>query len=265
MYRLSRLGTSGSVVVCCLLAFGAFAPLAGSQETPAPPSPAQSQPQPQAHTQTPPTGVRPRMREHFAKGAAIRDAVIRADLEGVRAPAKWLADHPQEDLPESAQPQILEMRRLAGEVAAAKDLPQAAHGAARLAAACGACHTAIDVTPTLVAAFPRGEDETLAGHMRKHHRAADLLYRGLVVPSEHSWNSGAKALAGDPAELDLRRGSAARPEIEALAARLHGLAQEAGTAGDPKTRADVYGRMLETCSDCHKRQKVVIRQGASRG
>jgi len=56
MYCLSRLGTSGSVVVCCLLAFGAFAPLAGSQGTAAPPSPAQSQPQPQAHTQAPPTG-----------------------------------------------------------------------------------------------------------------------------------------------------------------------------------------------------------------
>ena len=196
MCCLSRLGTSGSVVVCCLLAFGGFAPLAGSQGAPVP----QTQPQP--------TELRPRMREHFAKGAAIRDAVIRADLEGVRAPAKWLADHPQEDLPESAQPNILEMRRLAAEVAAAKDLPQAAHGVARLAAACGACHTAIEVTPTLVAAFPRGEDETLTGQMRKHYRAADLLYRGLVVPSEHSWTSGAKALAGDPAELELRRGPA---------------------------------------------------------
>ena len=161
MCCLSRLGTSGSVVVCCLLAVGGFAPLAGSQGTPVP----QTQPQP--------TELRPRMREHFAKGAAIRDAVIRADLEGVRAPAKWLADHPQEDLPESAQPNILEMRRLAGEVAAAKDLPQAARGVARLAAACGACHTAIEVTPTLVAAFPRGEDETLKGEMKKHYRAAE--------------------------------------------------------------------------------------------
>ena len=43
----------------------------------------------------------------------------------------------QDDLPESAQPNILEMRRLAAEVAAAKDLPQAARGVARLAAACG--------------------------------------------------------------------------------------------------------------------------------
>jgi cytochrome c553 len=205
------------------------------------------------------------MREHFAKGAAIRDAVIRADLEGVRAPAKWLADHPQEDVPASAQTNVLEMRRLAEEVATAKDLPQAAHGVARLAAACGACHTAIGVTPTLVAAFPRGEDETLAGKMRKHYRVADLLYRGLVVPSDHSWTSGANALAGDPAELALRRGSAAKPEIEALARQLHDLAQEAGKAGDPKARSEVYGRMLETCADCHKRQKVVIRQGASRG
>jgi cytochrome c553 len=205
------------------------------------------------------------MREHFLRGAAIRDAVIRADLEGVRAPAKWLADHPQEDLPESAQPNILEMRRLAAEVAAAKDLPQAAHGVARLAAACGSCHVAIEVTPTLVAAFPRGEDETLKGEMKKHYRAADLLYRGLVVPSEHSWNSGAKALAGDPAELELRRGPGAKPEIETLARRLHDLAEEAGKAGDPKARTEVYGRMLETCSDCHKRQKVVIRQGASGG
>jgi mono/diheme cytochrome c family protein len=253
MCCLSRLGTSLSVVVC-LLASHDGAPLAWAQEAPVPPS------------QPPPTSeVRPRMREHFAKGAAIRDAVIRADLEAARAPAKWLADHPQADLPESAQPNILEMRRLAADVAAAKDLPQAARGVARLASACGACHTAIQVTPTLMAAMPRREDETLAGHMRKHYRAADLLYRGLVVPSEHSWNSGAAALAGDPAELELRRGPTARPEVEALARRLHDLAQEAGKARDPKARSEVYGRMLETCSGCHKLQKIVIPQGAGRG
>ena len=254
MCSLSRLGTSVSVVVCCLLSLGGLAPLAGSQGAPAP----QAQPQPIPE-------LRPRMREHFSKGAAIRDAVIRADLEGVRAPAKWLAEHPQEDLPESAQPNVREMQRLAADLAGAANLPQAARGVARLAAACGACHTAVEVTPTLMAAVPRSEDESIGGHMRKHHRAADLLYRGLVVPSEHSWTTGAKALAGDPAELELRRGPTAKPEIEALAKRLHGLAEEAGKTSDPKARSEIYGRMLETCSDCHKRQKVVIPQGASRG
>jgi cytochrome c553 len=205
------------------------------------------------------------MREHFAKGAAMRDAVIRADLEGVREPAKWLAEHPQDDLPAVAEPNIREMQRLAAEVAAAKDLPQAAHGVARLAAACGACHTAIEVTPTLMAALPRKEDTTLAGHMRKHYRAADLLYRGLIVPSEHSWKVGSEALTGDPVELELRPGAAAKPEIEALAKRLHGLAEEAGKAADAKARSEVYGRMLETCADCHKRQNVVMPPAAGRG
>lgn len=205
--------------------------------------------------------VRPRMREHFTRGAAIRDAIIRADLEAVRAPAKWLAEHTQEDLPPSALPHIGEMQRYAGEVAAASDLSHAALGLARLAASCGACHTAVDATPTLMAAMPKGEDDTLTGRMRKHYRAADLLYRGLVVPSTHSWNLGAEALSADPATLDVKRGTTPKPEIEALAKQLHDLAEHARKAEDPKTRSEIYGQMLETCSECHKRQDVEIDEG----
>jgi cytochrome c553 len=204
------------------------------------------------------------MREHFLRGAAIRDAVIRADLGAVREPATWLAETPQADLPTSAEPNVREMQRLAAEVAKAPDLAQAARGMARLAAACGSCHTAVNATPTLMAALPRGEDESLAGHMRKHYRAADLLYRGLVVPSDLSWNRGADALTGEPVELELMRGSTPQPEIEALAKRLHALAQEARKAEDPESRSEVYGQMLTTCSECHRQQNIVIRQGASR-
>jgi cytochrome c553 len=250
-----RPALSVSLPVLCLLALEGGGSVAWSQDTAAPPNQVPGQPAPT---------VRPRMREHFTRGAEIRDAVIRADLEAVRAPARWLADHPQEDLPLSAQPHIAEMQRLAAEVAAASDLVQAARGTARLAAACGSCHTAVDATPTLMAALPRGENETLAGHMRKHYRAADLLYRGLVVPSTHSWNLGADALTGDPVELDLKRGSTPQPEIEALAQRLHDLAQLARKAEDSKSRSELYGQMLATCSECHERQNVEIAQGAGR-
>jgi hypothetical protein len=259
MTFLSRPGTTASAVVCLLAVAGA-APFAEPQTPPAQAPPATQESHPQATSE-----VRPRMREHFAKGAAMRDAVIRADLEGVRAPAKWLAEHPQEDLPEAAQPNIAEMRRLAAEVAAAQDLTQAANGVARLAASCGACHTAIDVTPTLMASLPRKEDTTLPGHMRKHYRAADLLYRGLVVPSEHSWKLGADALTGDPVELELSQGPMAKPEIETLARQLHGLAEEAAKAPNTKARTEIYGRMLATCSDCHKKQNVVMPEVAGRG
>jgi cytochrome c553 len=244
---------SVSLPVLCLFALGGAASVAGPQGTVAPPNQVPGQPAPT---------VRPRMREHFTRGAEIRDAVIRADLEAIRAPARWLAEHPQEDLPLSAQPNIAEMQRLAAEVAAAPDLVEAARGTARLAAACGSCHTAVDATPTLMAALPRGENATLAGHMRKHYRAADLLYRGLVVPSTDSWNVGADALTGDPVELDLKQGSTPQPEIEALAQRLHDLAQLARQAEDSKSRSELYGQMLATCSECHERQNVEIAQGA---
>jgi cytochrome c553 len=212
----------------------------------------------------PGAAVRPRMREHFVRGAAMRDAVIRADLAAVREPATWLAEHPQPDLPASGQAYIGEMRRLSAQVAKAPDLAQAARGVALLAATCGACHTAVDVTPTLMAGLPRDEDDSLAGSMRKHYRAADQLYRGLVVPSDHSWTRGAEALTGDPVELALKRGAAPQPEIEALSKQLIDLAQEAGKAGSPRARADVYGRMLATCSACHQRQNIDLAQRAPR-
>ncbi len=244
--------TSGvTLSILCLLALDGAALFAGAQDPPPPSQPAGQ----------PGSSVRPRMREHFTRGAAIRDAVIRADLDGVREPARWLAEHPQTDLPASAQSNIGEMQRLSAQLAKAPDLAQAARGMAQLAAACGACHTAVEVTPTLMASMPRGEDESLTGHMRKHYRAADLLYRGLVVPSDDSWNRGADALTGDPVELELKRGSTPQPEIEALAKQLHGLAQQARKATDARARSEIYGQMLATCSDCHKKQSVDIKQG----
>jgi cytochrome c553 len=250
-----RLASSVLLPVLCLLASDRGDSFAEARDVTATQEQVPGQPAPT---------VRPRMREHFTRGAAIRDAVIRADLEAVRAPAKWLAEHPQEDLPLSARPQIGEMQRLAAEVAAASDLSQAALGLARLAAACGACHTAVEATPTLIAALPRGEDNSLTGRMRKHYRAADLLYRGLVVPSTHSWNLGAEALSADPASLDLKRGATPDPEVEALGQRLHDLAEQAGKAEDPKSRSELYGQMLGTCSECHKRQDVEIEEKVPR-
>src|SRR4051812_50043114 len=93
---------SVSLPVLCLLALEGGAALAWSQGTAAPPNQVPGQPAPT---------VRPRMREHFRRGAEIRDAVIRADLEAVRAPARWVAGHPQEGLPPAAPPHIAPKQR----------------------------------------------------------------------------------------------------------------------------------------------------------
>jgi cytochrome c553 len=205
-----------------------------------------------------PSTVRPRMRAHFTHVAEIRDAIIRSDLAGVRPPATWLSTQVQEGLPLSAQPHVGEMQRIAAEVAAAEGLPQAAGGMARLAAACGNCHVAVKANPTLLAVIPKAEDETLKGRMRKHYRAAEHLYRGLVVPSSHSWQLGVEALSGNPVDLELTKSGEPSPEIRALARQLVDLAQKAGSADSQGARWPLYGQMLTTCAACHSRQGIVI-------
>jgi cytochrome c553 len=242
------------VVVLGLLAVDAH-PVLHAQDPPTSPAP------PVNPAGQPASTVRPRMREHYLKGVAIRDAVIRADLAGVREPATWLAEHAQEDLPASAASQVQAMRVIADQVVKSTDLAQASSNLAQLAASCGACHETVNVTPTLLAAMPKGEDETLKGQMRKHHRAADLLYRGLIVPSDYSWNRGADALSGDPMELALKLKKGPQPEIEALAKQLYDQAQQAKKATTAPARAQVYGQMLVTCASCHTLQKVRIPPG----
>ena len=204
-----------------------------------------------------PSPVRPRMRAHFSHVSEIRDAMIRSG-----SPASdrrtWLATQPQDGLPVAAQPHVGEMQRVAAEVAAAQSLPQAASGMARLAAACGNCHVAVKANPTLIAVLPRAEDETIKGRMRKHYRAAEHLYRGLVVPASHSWQLGVEALSGNPVELELTKSGKPSPEIRALAQRLLGLAQNAGSAESQGARWPLYGQMLTTCAECHSRQGMVI-------
>ncbi len=204
------------------------------------------------------TSVRPRMRGHFTHVAEIRDAVIRADLEGVRPPAKWLSEQPQEGLPASAQANVGEMQRIAVEVASAGDIPGAARGMARLAAACGTCHVDVQATPTLLAIMPKDEEATLAGRMRLHYRASQHLYRGLIVPSTHSWNQGADGLLGAPVDQELKKGGGSSPEITALGQRLRSLAEQARKAETQDARAQVYGQILTTCSECHKHQGIVV-------
>jgi len=76
------------------------------------------------------------------------------------------------------------------------------------------------------------------------------------------WNLGAEALTADPATLDLKRGATPQPEIEELAQRLRDLGVQARKVEDPKSRSEIYGQMLETCSECHKRQGVEIKPGS---
>ena len=82
--------------------------------------------------------------------------------------------------------------------------------------------------------------------MVRHLWAADRMWEGLVGPSDDAWLAGSSALAGS---LSLPSGNVRGPEE--LLRQVGALAGEAETATGQEARAEIYGRLLGTCSQCH--------------
>jgi mono/diheme cytochrome c family protein len=220
--------------------------IAAARPAPQGPPPTARQ-NPPAHTAT----LKGHMDEHFAHVRDIQDAVVRGDLEGAKASAKWIADHQEAaGLPAGAEVHLTAMKSSASAVATAPDTRLAAEGAASLVAACGDCHAALKVTGTMPSAVvvttapPAGK----GAHMAEHQHAVNLLYRGLVGPSEADWKKGAEALKGSPL------GAETLPEAkDALAAekKVHELAAKAAGARDRSARVAAYGEVIGSCASCH--------------
>jgi hypothetical protein len=209
-------------------------------------TPAATGQKPPAHS----TSLQGHMDEHFAQVREIQDAVVRGDLDGVKPPARWIADHQEvSGMPASAAVHIAAMKSGANAVATAPSITLAAQGAASLVAACGDCHAALKVaarmpSAVVVTAAPAGKQ----AHMAEHQHAVNLLYRGLVGPSDADWKKGAEALKGAPL------GAEALPEAEDATeaeAKVHQLAAKAVNATDRGARVAAYGEVIGSCASCH--------------
>ena len=120
------------------------------------------------------TTLKGHMNEHFAHVREVQDAIVRGDLEGAQAPARWIADHEEAaGLPAAATVHLTEMKRSANAVATASDIRVAAAGAASLVAACGDCHASLQVRGAMPGAIvatvaPQGSKQA---HMADHQHA----------------------------------------------------------------------------------------------
>ena len=89
--------------------------------------------------------------------------------------------------------------------------------------------------------------------MVEHQFATDLLYQGLVMPSEERWQKGLAAMAGTPlAEKDLPKDAKLTKEIVALEKHVHEMAAKAKTATDIGTKVAFYGEYIGGCAGCHE-------------
>jgi cytochrome c553 len=201
----------------------------------------------------PAVDVSKQMHENLARVITMQEAVIRGDVEAAVEPARWIADHqPAAGLPAGQESVLANLKKAAAVVAEAKDPKNAATATAMVISYCGTCHAAAKVTPAVAEAPKPAANGPVAAHMMEHQWATDLLYQGLVIPSEERWQRGLAAMQATPlSEKDLPKDAKLTKEIVALEKRVHELAGKAKTATDLGTKVAFYGEYTASCAGCH--------------
>jgi cytochrome c553 len=194
------------------------------------------------------------MHENLTRVTTMQDAVLRGDIEAAAEPARWIANRQDTaGLPAGQQAVLADMKKSAAVVAEAKDFKNAATATAMVISYCGTCHAAANVTAAIPEPPKPVAEAAVASHMMEHQWATDLLYQGLVMPSEERWQKGLAAMEGTPlTEKDLPKDAKLTKEIVALEQKVHEMAGKAKTATDIGTKVAFYGEYIGGCAGCHE-------------
>ncbi len=193
------------------------------------------------------------MHSHLDRVGAIKAAVIAGDLEAVREPAFWLAEHKEPEVPDTWMPYVDEMRRYAEQAATAQDLVGASAAISEIGRACGDCHLASGFS----VAFgfdqrPPGDVENLRTQMQRHLWAADRMWDGLIGPSEKAWKAGTDMLAEvNLTAAQVTEDPAKQPPVADLVTRAKALGEQGSLASSRELRSGLYGEFLSLCATCH--------------
>jgi cytochrome c553 len=185
------------------------------------------------------------MFEHFGRADEIQSALILGEVEATRGPARWLATHRGEGIPDEGRESFEMMRTEARVIEHQTDLKELGRALGRMGVACGSCHEATGGGPkiSLDAAAPhsgRGPE-----HMLRHAWALDRLWEGLFAPSDGAWEAGAAALMDMPSDFG------SNDQANRLAKRVHALSQQARSASTSRQRVETYAEAIQTCALCH--------------
>lgn len=217
-----------------------------------------------------PEGFDEVMQEHEGLSVAARNALMRGNLavaqQSMRKLSFFMEHVPP---PEQGEAYARITKELAEEVRQAGDLEEACMAFARLSYACGQCHHALDRGPPIkLEPAPEGEDLTM--HMKRHYWAVERMWEALLADSTTAFQVAAEMLAEAPLHGP-KAPDQERPEgVTRLAYEVHDLAFAAAVEGkagedeyvprpgepvedEPTTRgqAEVFGRILSTCNQCH--------------
>ncbi len=201
-----------------------------------------------AQATTPP--VVAEMHERFTTLVAARDAVVRGDLEKARSEATWLTDlGGGTHVPKAWRPYLANLNESTQLLSGAADLPSAARGVANAALACAECHGASGGGPSLANQDQVPPQAWVPGqNMPLHKWAVDWMWIGLLTNSDEAWLRGAKELDDQPIAPKFEGAPKGLQELEQL---VYVLAGKALTTTDPTERAELFGNLIATCTQCH--------------
>ena len=214
--------------------------------------PPAEQPKP-AEAPAPVADVSKQMHENLTRVTTMQEAVIRGDMEAAVEPARWIADQqPTAGLPAGQEAVLEDMKKQAAVVAEAKDFKNAATATAMVISYCGTCHAAAKIEPAILEPPKPASEGPVAAHMVEHQWATDLMYQGLVMPSQQRWQRGLEAMRGTPlGEKDLPKDAKLTMEVAALEKRVHEMAAKSVEPLDLGTKVAFYGEYIAGCAGCH--------------
>ncbi len=204
----------------------------------------------------------------FERVTAAQAAIVRGDLEGVREPAVWIAEHesiaglslPVEqwssETREGWEAHNSKIRDAARLISEAGNFEEAAAASARMVRECGNCHQQVGAEPRIpelgAIGIPPTESVATIPHMLRHQWAVHQMWIGLINPSDDAWQKGAEVLSGVALRKENLSPYAEYTEnLSDLALRVHELGEQALETPDWSLRADIYGELLASCAGCH--------------
>lgn len=198
--------------------------------------------------------LRAQMRDHDAHGAALRDAVARADLIAARREAHALREVGVDGIAPAEGGEALEALHLAaGRLEGAIDLVEASRALADVARSCGDCHARLGGPRPIVAPLPR-EASGVVPRMRRHEWAVARMWDGLIVPSDGAWKVGASVLAEAPLEPVVSpKAPREVAAVTTVATAVREIANRAHAADSGGVRSELYAELITTCAACHAR------------
>lgn len=199
------------------------------------------------------------MRATFWDAVRARDALIDGDLAGAQRAAEQIArtDYSRM-LPGDWKVGVAALQQHAAALSIAPNLNAAAQELGRMALTCGECHEVRKRGPGRTPTVPlpwMDPPESLAERMHRHELGVDLMWDGLVLPSENAWRSGTVTITRSPLRAPEHVDEPMSPELHARIEATRDLAKQARLVTTYQERGRVFGELIAGCAQCHYLQR----------